>query len=208
MQPNGNPQQPLQSDPYAFLNETSVKKNRFPGLGGGGSSKSTHILLIVFLLLFIVLAIAGLKALLSGGNGLNLPSLQSVLVEQQEIISLASSGTSQATQQSTLNLSYTILATLTTDQNNLSSLLTKNGHTINLTSFTPQANLANQLTQTQQTSAYNPLLISILQSQLKIYQYDLSNAYNLNKSSVIRQFLSTDFKNSKLLQQAFNYSVG
>lgn len=211
MQPNGYPQPTPTSppsDPFFFLNNPIPQKRSPLSFFRSGSPKSMRLLMILVALLFIILIIAGIKSLFSNGKPLDVPSLTQVLVQQQEIISITTTGSQQASSQTYLNFSYTALGSITTDQANLVKLLTANGHKVNLTTIVPSATIAQQLTQNEQTSNFDAVYGTIISKQLGIYKNDLSNAYNLNKSPIVRNILSQDYKDTTLLQQMFSSSVG
>ena len=211
MQPSGYPQPTPtspSSDPYSFLNTPTTPKRSPFSFFRSGSPKSIRLLMIVVGLLFIILIIVGIKSLFNNGKALDLPSLTQVVIQQQELISISSTGSQQASSQTYLNFSYTALASVTTDQNNLVKLLTANGHKINLATIIPSPTIANQLSQNEQTSNFDNVYGTIISKQLNVYKNDLSNAYTLNKSPIIRSILSKDYKDTTLLQQMFSSSVG
>lgn len=205
-QPSYSPPSSPAGDPYAFLNQTNQSPSPLNLIKG--KSFKTKMLLIIFVFLVIVIILAIVKSILSSNNALNMPSMYAVLSSQQEINTLASTGTQSSTSQSYLNFSYTALATSATNETKLSSLLNANGYKLNPALIVTQPNLTNQLTQAQQNSTFDATYGPIISAQLQNYRTVLVNAYKLNKSPVIREYLNTDYQNAGLLIKMFKSSYG
>ena len=169
--------------------------------------KSKLVFGLIVLLVLIIL-IAGLKSVLSGPSDVNLPSLYGVLSEQQELINLTTIGGQQSVSQRYLNFSFTTLGSVTTDQTNLTTLLTANHYTINTTNLVLQPSLDSALNQAAQQSNFDPTYGPMMQAQLNKYQQLLSQAYSLNKSNVVRSYLSADYTNTKMLIKMLSSSSG
>lgn len=194
MQPNDF----QQADPYAFLNETKKPKH-LPNLRTSGSLKIKLILgLIVLLILLIVFAF--IKSVLSSSQ-VNTASLYSVMSEQQELINLATLGTSQSSNPINQDLAATVTGVITTDQSNLIKLLEHNHIKVNTSLFVLQPNINNQLQQVQQSSSFDPQFITTMQQQFNYYKTDLSAAYNQNSNSIIKHYLATDYKHITLIMK-------
>ena len=133
-------------------------------------------MLIVLLILLIVFAF--IKSVLSSSQ-VNTASLYSVMSEQQELINLATLGTSQSSNPINQDLAATVTGVITTDQSNLIKLLEHNHIKVNTSLFVLQPNINNQLQQVQQSSSFDPQFITTMQQQFNYYKTDLSAAYNL-----------------------------
>ena len=206
MQPNDAPSQPT-VDPYAFLNETKKPnplQNLFSG-SGGGSMKSKLVLGLVGVLIIVVLIVV-LKSAFSGNSQINTPSLYAVMSEQQEIINLATIGSSQAQNPVNQDLAATLTGVITTDQGKLIKLLDYNNVKVNTSQFVLQPAIDSRLNQIQQSSSFDPLFISVMQQQFGYYKNDLSNAYNLNANNVIRSYLRTDYNNLTQVMKILTYN--
>lgn len=206
MQPNNSPQQPP-ADPYAFLNEVRKPKplqNLFSGFGGG--SLKTKLVLGLVVILIVIVLIAVLKAAFSGNSQINTPSLYAVMSEQQELINLASIGSSQAQNPVNQDLAASLTGVLTTDQGKLINLLDYNHIKVNTAQFVLQPSVDNRLNQLQQSSSFDPLFTSVIEQQFGYYKSDLTNAYNLNINTVVRSYLKTDYANLNLLMKMLSYN--
>ena len=213
MQPTGYqppvfPQPTPQSDPYAFLNQVPNKPRlRLSGSFGGGSRAKRLIVAIGGLLVLVVL-LAIFKSALSSGNGVDLSSLYYVIGEQQELIGLTTTGSQSTQNQGYLNLSYTIMASATTDKDKLVSLLEHNGMSLSSKKLVLQPSADQTLAQSLQNSTFDSVYPTVLRQQLNLYLQELSDAYAKNKSSVIQAYLKTDYDNAKLLINMFNNPTG
>lgn len=207
MQPNGYqpPSSPTQppADPYAFLYESQKKPNPLSNLISGGSFKGKLVFGLAALLVIVIL-IAILKAALSSGPSVNMQSLYSVMSEQQEILNLASIGSSQSQNPVNQDFATTVTGVITTDQSKLIKLLGNNNIKVNPNLYVLQPSVDSRLTAAQQTSTFDPLFVSIMEQQFGYYKKDLSNAYAANAIPVIRSYLSADYKNINLLLAIIN----
>ena len=143
---------------------------------------------------------------MSGSSNFNLPSLNVVLYDQQVLIDLTNSYSQQSSNQISQSASYTILGTLTTDENALTKLLTYNNQKVNVSLYSIPGNITNQISQSVQINNFDQTYQSILISQLTSYSRTLQQAYVLNKSPVIKSYLNTDFNHAKMLYQMLNSS--
>ena len=212
MQPNQTPNQfsPGNDDnhsenPYAFLDQTGPTQSSSFSFLTNGSFKAKlifgagSIVVVVFLLIII-------KLILSGSSSFNLPSLNVVLYDQQVLIDLTNSYSQQSSNQISQSASYTILGTLTTDENTLTKLLTYNNQKVNVSLYSIPGNITSQISQSVQINNFDQTYQSILISQLTSYSRTLQQAYVLNKSPVIKSYLNTDFNHAKMLYQMLNSS--
>jgi len=205
-QPSYSPPSPPSVDPYDFLKQTNQPSSPLNLMKG--KSFKFRILLIVLAFLVIVIILAIVKSILSSNSGLNMPSMYAVLSSQQEINTLALTGSQSSTSQSYLNFSYTALATSATNELQLTALLKANGHQLNPALIVTQPSLAAQLTQAQQNSTFDASYGPMISAQLQNYRTVLVNAYKLNTSPVIREYLNGDYLNAGLLIKMFNSSDG
>ena len=207
MEPNFNPSPHPPSDPYAFLNESKRTSplTVLTNLSGRGK-----IFFGLGLVIFLIIVLALAKSLFGGNSGINVTSLTIALSEQQELINLATTGTqqSQVMSQSYLNFSYTTIASVTTDAMQLNKLLTYNGIKINPNIYTQQPSVNTELKQVEQTSNFDSTYSTVMKQQLDFYKKDLSQAYNLNKSAVVRSYLTKDYKNTMALIKMLGSSYG
>ena len=193
----GSPQPSV--DPYAFLNETQKPSFSLFGMLNS-SSFSKKIIGVIGGGVVLILLIFGLKTLFGGSSGVNMQSLYEVLGQQQELINLSTTGSQQTNASpSYLNFSATTLASVTTDNNKLIKLLGLNHIKVSPKNYILQPQVDAQLTQAITVSNFDPVYGVVLQNQLKLYQNDLSSAYNLNKSSLLKSYFETDYKEVNLL---------
>lgn len=203
--PNPLPGIPLQpvtpqfNDQFAFLNESHPPKVNLSQFSG--SLKGRIIVVSVGALILLIVYLV-FSSLLGSTSTVNMPSLTTVVGEQIELQNLANTGTQQS--QSYLNLAYTTLGTVVTNQQQLTSLLTKNGLSISQSQIVGQPNVTNQLNQAQQVSNFDNVYAQVMKQQFGLYLTDLSNAYKLNPSKVIRSYLSTDYQDTQLLIKMLN----
>ncbi len=207
MQPTQNPYQP-QVDPYAFLNQAGKSRYSFNPLknlfsGGNGSSFKRKLMLFGGVVIALIILIVILKIALGGNSNINLPSIYAVLGEEQEIINLSQSG-QQSSSQANLNFAYTALGSVTTDQTNLTKLLSKNGIGVSPGQLILQPSADNQLKQASASGDFDSVYVSVMQTQLKLYQSNLAKAYSLTSSSVLKSYLNQDYKNAALLLKMLN----
>ena len=178
------------------------------GMFGGLSFRGRIIAFIAGALILIILLL-GLKAILGGNNGLNMPSMYAVLGEQRELMNLSTAGNQQASASITyLNFSATALAAVTTDHLQLLKLLASNGIKVSPKDYVMQPQADTQLTQAAQISNFDPVYATVMQEQLTLYQSDLSSAINLSTSQVLKTYLTNYLKNAALLQKMLGSSYG
>lgn len=212
MDPNGyqspspSPTPPQQTNPYAFLYETPKKQSSLSGLAGG--SKFKRLIVVLAGLLVLALLALGFKAILGSSSPVDMSSLYSVIGEQIELLGLANTATQDSQSQPNLNLTYTIIGSLTTDKNNLTSLLGQNNIKLNPNLLVLQPSADQQLAQAQQTASFDSAYIPVMKQQLELYQQDLANAYTKNKSVVIKKYLKADYANSVLLLKMLGSTAG
>jgi arsenate reductase-like glutaredoxin family protein len=195
-------------DPYAFLNETRKPKKFSFGSFNGLSTQGKLIALGVGLVVLIVLLLI-LKSVFGSSQSVNMPSLYAVLGQEQELINLSTTGSQQpSASQSYLNFSQTVVASVSSDQNNLLTLLSSNGIKVSSSNYLLQPTADAKLTQAIQDSNFDPVYSSVMNTELKLYQADLSNAYSLTKSKVLRSYFKTDYNHTVLLFKMLGSSYG
>lgn len=212
MDPNGYqtpspaPTPPQQTNPYAFLYEAPKKQSPLPNFAGGSKIKRL-VVVLVGLAVLVVLAL-GFKAILGTSSPVDSGSLYSVLGEQVELIGLANTATQDTQNQQYLNLTFTILGSVTNDKHALVTLLTQNGIKLDPKQLVLQPNADKQLAQAQQTASFDTTYIPVMKQQLELYQQDLANAYTKNKSTLLKKYLKTDYANSVLLLKMLGSTSG
>jgi hypothetical protein len=207
MPPAQAPYQPS-SDPYSFLNETKKPRNLtfsfFSGLSFRGKLIALSVGLIVIIILLLIL-----KSIFGSSQSVNMLSIDAVLGQEQELINLSTTARQQSTtSQSYLNFSETTIATVYSDENKLITLLASNRIKVSPGNYVLQPSADAKLSQAIQQSNFDPVYSSVMYSQLKLYQADLSNAYSLNKSTVLRSYLKNDYDNTELLLKMLGSSYG
>jgi len=193
------PVTPQYNDQFNFLNESHSPKINFNQFSGNLKGRIIVVSIGAFILLIAFLIFS---SLLSNNSTVNLPSLTTVVGEQIELQNLANTGAQQS--QNYLNLAYTTLGSVDTNHQQLTSLLTKNGLSINPAQIVGQPNITNQLNQAQQISNFDNVYAQVMKQQFSLYLSDLSNAYKLNPSKIIRSYLSTDYQDTQLLIKMLN----
>ena len=203
MQPQQEMPMP-QSDPYAFLNEKPPRNNPLSFLKGGSFSPKIILILGAFILLLIILLI--IRGLVSGGGPLNVPSLESVALEQQQLILLSQNAVQNATNSSDSNYAYTMLASITSEEQSLLGFLARNGHKVTLPNAGLDPSLSSALTSAQSANNFDPVFVSLAGQQVNKYQTALSNAYNLNPSPVTQKLLKGFYNSAGYLKSPSNFA--
>lgn len=150
----------------------------------------------------------GFKAILGSSSPVDMNSLYSVIGEQIELLGLANTATQDSQSQQNLNLTYTIIGSVTTDKSSLTSLLSQNNIKLNPNLLVLQPSADQQLAQAQQTASFDSAYIPVMKQQLELYQQDLANAYAKNKSAVIKKYLKADYADSVLLLKMLGSTAG
>jgi predicted outer membrane protein len=206
MQPSQNLYTP-ENDPYAFLNQagrTGYTNNPLRKLFSAGSGSFSRKLLLVGVgTVIIIVFILILKAVVGSGGNINMPSLYAVLGEEQEIINLSQAG-QQSSNQANLNFSYTALGSLITDQSSLINLLKNNGISVSQQQMVLQPSADAELNQSQSSGDFDTVYVNIMQNQLKLYETDLSNAYALSNSALLKSYFKQDYNTAVLLLKMLN----
>lgn len=200
MDPTQNNNQYDYPNPYSFLEEPAKSKFNF-NKPFSANQKTYKILIILVVLVVVFIIIAIIKSVITN-PGINVPSLNQVVYQQQLIYDLTSSYSSQTTNQLNADASYTILGTIETDQAKLLNLLKLNNiNVISPTTYQLPSTIQTSLTVAQQSNTLNGIYYGVLSSQLKTYYNTLVSAYNANKNAIIRSYLNQDAQNIKLTYQ-------
>lgn len=202
MQPNA-PQQPyytpppVQPNPYEFI--TNSGQPQKPGLLGGPSFKRRLLIVVggglVLLLVFIILF-----SVIFGSGGGNTDQLKALAQEQQEIARVAEIGNLKAKSPNNKALAITTKLSVQTDQNQLTTLLEKQGIKLNSKDLAlkKDADTDATLTQAEQNNRFDEVFAQIMDEKLAVYQKSLQAAYQ-NSSKNTKSILDSSYKSAGLL---------
>jgi len=196
MQPNSSNNQTSPSNDFFFLN--TPPSNQKPLMSFNKLNFRGKLIMILAAFIVIVLIIIVINALTTN-KSVNLPTLYNVINVDNNIQAIAQNGAQNATAANLTDLAYNAIGTSNTNIYDLENLLTKNNIQLSSALITTDNNLTNQLNNANSLGYYNSKFTSLMNSELTEYQAALSTAYKANSSPAIRQYLSNDYSNAKLL---------
>ena len=173
------------------------------GTQSRGPNQKTIILFVVGAAALVVILALIIFSLAFGGKGGSTAPLVSLAQQQTEMARIAklANDSNQLSSQDARNFSRTTQLTLTSDKAELVSFLARNGKKLNTKQLGAKQSAATDsaLSAAGASGTYDSTLTGILQTQLKTYQSNLTQAYNGASSASEKALLKTEFTNATLL---------
>ncbi len=195
--PNAEPKKPEAPlpNPYEFILNPANQpkqpiklssKQRILTIAGGG-------------IVLLIIIIAFYSAVLNKKP--NVTAEVSLEQQQYQLISISTQARSQANQQVTKNLAATVTAGLTTNQQQLTSYLSKKGIKISSKQLGAglSASVTKQLQSAKNASDYDIEYVQITQNLLTKYTQGLDQTLGVTQASAERQVLQTSIAAAQLL---------
>lgn len=194
------PQAPQNSGQYDFIVNNQAPRR--------GPNQKTIILFVVGAAALVVILAWVILGLAFGGKGGATAPLVTLAQEQTEMVRIAklANQSNQLSSQDARNFSRNTQLTLTSDQSELVSFLAKNGKKLNAKQLGAKqsATTDGALSAASASGTYDSTLTSILQTQLKTYQSNLTQAYNGASSASEKALLKAEFDHATLLYEQSN----
>lgn len=170
------------------------------------TSRIPRGLLMVIGAVLLLAVLLVLKSALSS-NDLSLPSIVSVVQQQEELITLTTSGTQNAQSVAVKNFSETCLVSLQSEQQQLLAYLVANHHKISANQLQQQVSkpVADQLTTAVNNSSFDDTYKSIMQQKLTSYQQAVAQAALNTKGPKGQSLLRSDSEAVQLLLQQLGH---
>jgi hypothetical protein len=164
-----------------------------------GSSKTQRILFVGISAIVLIILIIIVSSLLNSGPN-NKETLLKITQQQTELARIAQLNTAGASQ-TTKNVAMNTSITLTSDRNQLLKTLAARGIKIkdNQLIASRNLNIDKTLDQARAASAFDATFLQTLEESLTDYQTTLKTAYDQSESKSIKQELSHDYSDAKLL---------
>jgi len=190
--------QPPQQNPYDFINNP-IQPQKSPGFGA--NSLKTRLLVVGggLLILIIIATVVG-SFLTNSGKG-DLPGLKNLVAEQQELIRIATVGTTKAIDPSVRALAVNTSLSTTTQQQKLIAYLDTRG--VKLSKIELAANKSDAIDKELETAVSNnrfdEAFSKIIGSSLQAYNSNLNQAYKAAANTKSKTILEESFNNSVIL---------
>jgi hypothetical protein len=187
---------PPSHNPYDFITNPGSPPRK-PLLGGSFKSRLAVIggggILLVILLVTVF-------SLLRGGGG-NTAALQTVLADQQEIIRIATIGTTGARSTEGMNLVMNINQAVTSDKVALMAYLKEKKVKTSAEQLAAKKNTATDetLKTASQNNRFDEAFATTMDGLLKTYRSDLSKAYDNASNQESKDILKRSFDSTGLL---------
>lgn len=184
---------------YGFIMEPQQPKRPLL-FNFGNTSAKMRLAIIAGGIVLLLILVVGFKNMLAGSN-VSVPTLVSVVQDQQALVHLATNGVQNAVAGDTTNFAVTAQAVLQSQENETIDYLKTNHHKLSgkelllKVSKTTDAQLANALT----TNSYDSTFKDSMKTGLITYQHDLQQAYAHNKGPKGRAMLNDDYSAASLL---------
>jgi len=194
-----DPQQQSQN-PYGFIMDTDHKQ-KSPLFSMGSSPKSKIIFAVLAVIFLLVLYTIVSRVFLNKTDKYDV--LISVRAQQQEVIRIATLGLTDAKDDTTINYTQTILSSVSSDQAQVAAIMQKAGMKINKETLAARKNPKTDaaLAEAEKNNTYDDTLTAVLQAQMKIYQKDLSSAYDVLSSNQAKVTVQVAHKSAALVLQ-------
>jgi len=207
--PQNTPQQPTPSSStpspehpdYSFIMEPP-STTRTPKFNLGSGSPILRIAVVAGGIVLLLILFGVIKGVLTDSNKA-IPSLVSVAQYQQELVHLATNGTQNAQGQGLKNFAYTAQLSLQSEQKDLITYLSNNGHKTSLKelNFKVSKTVDDQLATALTASSYDTTFKQAMQDSLTTYQNSLKQAYEQTSGPKGRALLQADFDAAQLLSK-------
>lgn len=200
---NDSPAPIVSDSSYNFILNPDTPKRKFSlNLPTGNLAKVVEGLVGLFILVILFAIVSSLFKSPS-----NVPSLLSVLEDQQEIAHIASNAV-QESNISSNNQTFAATANLALSSNSsqLQTYLANNGHKVSSKVLALKVSAATDevLTNAESAGDFNSTFEQIAKNQLNNYLADLNRAYTSTKGSHGRALLVSFFRQAKLLSAALD----
>lgn len=187
-----------QTPNFDFIMNENKPQN--PGLLTGGSKKRKIIVAglgisILFLIIFLFFS------LLNSGGSSNEEILLSLAQKQTEIIRVSTVGTSKARDSTALDLAVNSSLSVSSLQNDLSTLMSKNGIKTNPKDLAlgRDATTDSKLTSAEQSAHFDEVFLEIMKTELKDYQTEIVSANQQTSSTSQKEFFTKAYSQVSLL---------
>lgn len=191
------PQQPLNTNQYDFINNNQQQPKSKFSFGGGmsGKLKMVGIGLGVFVLLMVIFTL-----LFSGGGG-DVDPLLKIAKEQSKVIAIAEIGADKAGGVQAQSIAYNSLLSVTSQQNDVVTLITRNGKKIKPKDYTLAADSASvkDLSQAETNGRFDEVFLTTLKTTLENYQKNLSTNFKDLNGPTAKQSLQNANESVNLL---------
>lgn len=149
--------------------------------------------LLVIIIIFI--------SVVFGGNTSNTTRLVNLAAQQAELIRVAELGAKDASSAETKNFASTVDLSLTSAQNDLTALISRQGHKLKPTELTAAKNSQTDtaLTTASQTNRFDATFNQTMKTSLQSYLEAVKSAYDASASKSEKAALQTLYTNTKLL---------
>lgn len=198
---------PANNDPYNFIMQPDTKKKNGLKLGGGNLPVTIGIIVggAAILMIFVILI-----ANLIGGSGSSSKSnLISLAQTQNEIVRVSGKAESAAKIRAVRNLAVTIDMSLTSQQQQVIGVLTKNGVKLDKQDLQLKQNgqTDQRLTSASSTNTFDKEYAKIMQEALGNYVTSLRQINTTSKSNTERQLTKEYITQTELLIAQIPHSV-
>ncbi len=187
--PNGS------NTPYDFIMDTG-KPKRF-----SGSLKQRVTIVSIGAVLFLVIAIVFISIIGSGGKT-NIQSLVNLAQQQNELVRIATIGTTDAVSRDTKVLAETTKLSIQSNQNQTLALLSQYHHNVSIPTLLLLKNSRTdqELTSAAQSDTFDDTFTKIIQDQLNTYKQSLQSEFKLATRNSEKTVLKTNFNNVVIIQ--------
>ncbi|MCA9327782.1 hypothetical protein KDA14_04610 [Candidatus Saccharibacteria bacterium] len=191
------PATPGSNNPYDFIvNPAPVPKK---SLLTSSNGPMKLLVLIGFVAGAIILVAVVFTLIFSKSS--TTPTLTTIVQEQQELIRIATQGEAKASDEATKAYAYNVDLSISTNQQQLLSYLSKHGTTVKEKELALKKDPATDklLTNAQATSTYDSTLKKVLATQLQTYLTDIQTAFKETSNADLKTILNKSFTAGKTL---------
>jgi hypothetical protein len=202
MDPYPPQQTPPPQNPYEFIVSPAPPSRKSP-LSRLPGFKDPFIAKVVMLLGGIILLLivgAVLSSLLFKGKT-NVQDLIGIAETQNEIVRIATQGTTQSSFQVTKNLAINSELSVQTNQQQFLNYLSKHGTKVGSKTLAlkKSSTTDQQLTTAIQSSNFDNVFVQLMQQQLQAYITELEQAEGNSSSTTAKQLINTSLTAAKIL---------
>jgi hypothetical protein len=189
-------------DPYRFIMEAPPKKPKAIAKLPGSIGNNPFIMRLIFFIggAIVLLVAVAIVINIFFGSKTNVEDLVSLAATQQEIVRVSSQG-SYATGQSVKNAAISTKASITTQQQALTTYLSQHGRVVSPVELALKHSAATdkELTKARATSTFDLTFSQHMRSQLQSYAAEMKTAYNNATGKKEKALLAQDYKDVGLL---------
>lgn len=187
---------------YDFIFNPKKQSKGFPKL----SFRGNKLFMLLAILLVPLLILGGFLLFSRGGND-NVTLLTSVAQKQTEIVRIADLVLIQnSVKQETKVITSNALVTVSSNLNELTALLAKNGHTLKpkVLQATMDSSVDDSLGKANQSGNLDSVYLKLLNTELDDYSSALTAAYKVTTSPSGQKILGDAYDNVVLLKKQLN----